>query len=194
MEHQVLGKALLQPDSILTQTDYEIAPVLQVTVSFKHLVALNNQSDLQSIPGDGTWDMRGKARAGSLLGKSLFWEGIGVYFLYNNVWVLNKADSLQTGTRDTATFMMDAVRNSMWLLRANWHMWDPSLAAEWLRPHSSGQSTDQGSESHSNSVHGTKRKNSSCFLVALCILQGWIRESSLLCHQIPGSHTFRVLL
>lgn len=48
-------------------------------------------------------------------------------------------DSLQTGTRDTATFMMDAVRNSMWLLRDNWHMWDALLvvvtgaAGQWAK-------------------------------------------------------------
>lgn len=58
MEQQILGKALLQPDSILIQIHNEIAPVLQVTVSFKHLVPLNKQSDLQRIPGDGTKDMR----------------------------------------------------------------------------------------------------------------------------------------
>lgn len=53
-----MGKALLQPDSILTQIHSEIAPVLQVTVSFQHLVPLNKQSELQSIPGDGTKDIR----------------------------------------------------------------------------------------------------------------------------------------
>lgn len=58
MEQQVLGKTLLQLDSILTQIHNEIAPVLQVTVSLKHPVLLNKQSDLQSIPGDGTKDVR----------------------------------------------------------------------------------------------------------------------------------------
>lgn len=58
MEQQVLGKAFLQPDSFLTQIHSEIAPVLQVTVSFKHLVPLNKQNDPQGIPGDGTRDMR----------------------------------------------------------------------------------------------------------------------------------------
>lgn len=105
---------------------------------------LNKQSDLQSIPGDGTKDMRGKVSAG-FLGNSLFSEENGVYFLDSNVWVLNEADSLQPGTRDTATFMVDAVRNSVWLWRDEWHVWDPC----WL-PHCSGQSTAECSDPTEN--------------------------------------------
>lgn len=45
---------------------------------------LNKQSDLQSIAGDGTKDMRGKVSAGFLV-NSLFSEENGVYFLDSNV-------------------------------------------------------------------------------------------------------------
>lgn len=45
---------------------------------------LNKQSDLQSIPGDGTKDLKGKVSAG-FLGNSLFSEEIGVYSLDSNV-------------------------------------------------------------------------------------------------------------
>lgn len=117
MEQQV---ALLQPDSILTQIQSKITPVLQVNVSFKHLVLLNKQTDLQSIQGDRsnavgqrTQDMLRKKSVQVAFLKKISFEKQFQHISYIIMcgFLIKLSVSLRIDISDAPIFMMDVMKN-----------------------------------------------------------------------------------
>lgn len=117
MEQQV---AVLQPDSILTQIQSKTAPVLQVNVSFKHLVLLNKQTDLQSIQGDRsnavgrrTQDMLRKksVQVASLKKISFEKKFEHISYIIMCEFLIKLSVSLQIDISDVPIFMMDVMKN-----------------------------------------------------------------------------------